>query len=571
MFCCRLIDKFKNRLKAFAKTHTLLFLLALLILRPKRFWREVLIVSFEALNSWFKIKSLVSRVDLDELTQTDHHKVLCFTTLFIELHWVQLWVFLGRVLARNSSKTSLFAITTTENFSANLLMRLAGFQLIFMNEIYEEKKFNYDIPKANLASWKSFEISKVPFGKMALSTYCRTRVTGRVNFDDPTVSEELSEILLSLYSWYSVFTKLDQKWNFDLLFFTEVFMEECGPAYYVFLKKQKNIIRFNGTVRDNAFVAKRMTWESDRKHFNSLADSLWNKIEKQDLALNHLQKLMSNFSDRYSDKWGLSARNQRHTHNLSLHAMRDELCLTEQDTVVIIYSHVLYDALFFNGEYLFDSYADWLIQTASRITPAKNVKWFLKIHPSNVWRGELEYFLDNKFEEIRVLEEALGTIPDVLNIIQPQTKYSPRSWLNLCDVGITCTGTSGIELGILGKQIISAGSGRYENAKFAHHPTTQNEYFRLLQNVDELGTPTAQMTSRAQKFGFLNFFVKPTELRGLGARNLLTVKEVKKGSDVIYKFHENLTPEGTNVAEFCNWILFSEELDFIPTEKFKVR
>ena len=164
MFLREQIDEFKNSLKSLAKKNTLLFLCALLIFRPKRFWRDILIVGFEALISWFSIKSLVSRINLDELTQKDDDKVLCFTTSFIELHWVQLWVFLGRVLARNSLKTSLFAVTTTENFAANLLMKLAGFQLIFMNEIYEEKEFNGNKPEANLESWKNFEISppKVP-------------------------------------------------------------------------------------------------------------------------------------------------------------------------------------------------------------------------------------------------------------------------------------------------------------------------------------------------------------------------------------------------------------------------
>jgi hypothetical protein len=561
------VRKLKNNLKGLSKKHTSLFLIALLIFRPKRFWTDILIVAFEASNSFFKMKSLVSQINLDELQQSKHERVLCFATAFIELHWVQLWVFLGKVLVRKSPKTRLFAVTTTENFAVNLLMRLAGFQLIFMNDLHEEKEFFDKPPKANLESWKNFEVSKVPFGKMALSTYCRTRVTGTVNFDDPKTTDDLLRILFSLYSWHAVFTALDEKWNFDLLFFTEIFMEECGPAYYVFLNKNKNIIRFSGTVRDNAFVAKRMTWESDRKHFNSLAADLWNNIKHQDLTSDQSQELMDNFDDRYGCKWGLSVRNQRETTITPLHKMRNELGINEEDTVVIIYSHILYDTLFFNGELLFDNYADWLTQTVRNIKPAENVKWFLKIHPSNTWRGELEYFLGNKCEEIRVLEDALGAIPSVLEIIQPQTKYSPRAWLNLCDVGVTCTGTSGIELGILGKQVISAGTGRYENAKFAHHPSTQNEYFELLQNVNAIGAPTAQMTNFAKIFGFYNFCVKPTELCGVGARNLLTVKDVKTGSDVVFVFHQSLTQEGTSVAEFCEWILSNEATDFIPTKK----
>ena len=44
-------------------------------------------------------------------------------------------------------------------------------------------------------------------------------------------------------------------------------MDEYGGYYYSALKLKLNIIRFNGTVRDNAAVITRMTRESDRTHF----------------------------------------------------------------------------------------------------------------------------------------------------------------------------------------------------------------------------------------------------------------------------------------------------------------
>ena len=124
------------------------------------------------------------------------------------------------------------------------------------------------------------------------------------------------------------------------------------------------------------------------------------------------QKLTKNFDDRYGERWGLSARNHATLDLLKTNLMRRELGIElDAPVVCIIYSHILYDALFFNGEYLFDSYADWIVKTIENIEPKSPARWFLKIHPSNIWRGELETF-NNKYEEIRVIEEQLGKVPN---------------------------------------------------------------------------------------------------------------------------------------------------------------
>ena len=52
-------------------------------------------------------------------------------------------------------------------------------------------------------------------------------------------------------------------------------MAEYGGYYYDALKLKLNIIRFCGTVRDNAAVITRMTSESDRTHFSSFSKKSW--------------------------------------------------------------------------------------------------------------------------------------------------------------------------------------------------------------------------------------------------------------------------------------------------------
>ena len=210
----------------------------------------------------------------------------------MELHWVQLWVFLSKTLQKRATNNlQLIAVTSRLNIVINIFARLMGFKLIFLENIYFESKFEGQLPSNNLESWKNFYVGSFPFGKMVLSTYCRQRVTGRVDFSQMSTQGELVDTLHNLHSWLQVFEKIVDFKDVDTAFFTEVFMEEFGPAYYVLLGRNVNIIRFNGSVRDDHFIAKRMTWESDRKHFNSLENSFWNSIKHRALNENESQKL----------------------------------------------------------------------------------------------------------------------------------------------------------------------------------------------------------------------------------------------------------------------------------------
>ncbi len=89
---------------------------------------------------------------------------------------------------------------------------------------------------------------------------------------------------------------------------------------------------------------------------------------------------------------------------------------------------------------------------------------FIKVHPSNLWRGELEYFHGGACVEVRLSDQQVGALPAHATLVHPDTPFSPLPWLELSDIGITVRGSSGIELAVVGKTVITAGSGRYEDA-----------------------------------------------------------------------------------------------------------
>jgi hypothetical protein len=303
---------------------------------------------------------------------------------------------------------------------------------------------------------KKFEHKGAPIGKMALSTYSRICATGIMDVDDVKSLEQVKWWMQYLCKTMTVATRLYESHKISLLLFTELFMDYYGGFYYSALKDSLNINRFSGTVRDEAVVVTHQTRMNDRTHFSSISNESWNEIASYSLNKITEKDLKQNFLDRYGDRWALSRRNQENTKIVPVEQAKKELDISSEKKVAIIYSHILYDTLFFNGEYLFKNYAEWLVQSIKAACENPSVDWFIKIHPSNLWRGELEYYHGGIYEEIRLIDEHIGELPENVKLIYPDTPYSPYTWLQVADYGITVTGTSGIELGALGKAVVTS-------------------------------------------------------------------------------------------------------------------
>jgi hypothetical protein len=304
-----------------------------------------------------------------------------------------------------------------------------------------------------------------------------------------------------------------------------------------------NIIRFAGTVRDNAIVVQHLNAESDRTHFSSFSSETWNKLLELPLSDSVLQELNQNFEDRYSNKWSLSYRNQPNTKITSVEDGKTIAGINTDKKIAIIYSHILYDTLFFNGEDIYKNYADWLVETIKSACKNDNIYWLIKIHP------------------LRIIEKEIGKLPEHIGFIYPDTPISPYSWLNIADIGVTTRGTSGIELGALGKLVVTAGTGRYENIGFTVNSNTPQEYEQILQNLHTIDH-TNESQNLGKRFAFATFCLKPFTLDFLKPIPREGKQSISSTDDLVYSLNE-FEEMPNSISRFMEWSMKKDEIDFI--------
>lgn len=481
--------------------------------------------------------------------------------------WAQLWPIFSLPLLLKGMRGKV--LTTPQQRLLNGYYGLVGFDLLTIEDYYTRDGLSADLDTAiealvTFEDFHNFEYNGAPVGQIALSTYSRHFGTGDIDLSKPDVLAYVRKWARMVCATMIAAAELFQQQNIKTLFFTEVFMEEYGAFYYAALHARLNVVRFAGTVRDDAFILQHLSMDNDRIHHSSIDSSTWAQIAKAADDEKIDREFFENFDDRYSTKWHRSRRNQVSEETVDIAEMRQALGVAPDRKVAVIYSHILYDTLFFFGTDLYADYAEWLVKTTQAAIRNPHIDWLVKIHPSNLWRGELGSLLKGQFEEERLIAREIGALPAHVRLVPPDTPYNPYNWFRMADYGITVRGTSGLEMAALGKTVVTAGTGRYEGNGFTLDPATRDEYENLLMRLHEVPDPTPAQVTLARRYAHAIFVRKPFTLSSADVRLRSGVTTLRSSDDLAYfpkpGLGKRLSPD---LERFGDWALNASDRDLL--------
>ncbi len=138
---------------------------------------------------------------------------------------------------------------------------------------------------------------------------------------------------------------------------------------------------------------------------------------------------------------------------------------------IVIAMHCFFDNPNGIGWMLFPDFYDWLC-FLGEVSNSTDYEWYIKTHAD---------YLDGNLE---ILDEIILQFPKLKMI------DSKVSWHQLKDEGVehvlTCYGTLGGELPLLGYKVINAAYNPHIAYKFNYHPRTIDEYREILTNLSQL-------------------------------------------------------------------------------------
>ncbi len=153
--------------------------------------------------------------------------------------------------------------------------------------------------------------------------------------------------------------------------------------------------------------------------------------------------------------------------------------------IIVIFSHVLFDA---NGAYgvdLFSSMEAWLRETLTwyRQFGASDCFVVVKEHPANKFKVEAVNGKRPPCSERLIFDElGLGQWPDRFGFLADEDQVPTSQVLHDASGCITVRGSVAVEAAAHGIPVLVAGSSRFSNRGFINEPRSQLEYFLALNN-----------------------------------------------------------------------------------------
>jgi len=356
----------------------------------------------------------------------------------------------------------------------------------------------------------SFEGSWI--GPQILSSLSRDAFRGSVGLEDATVREKVREALPDVLKRVIRAKKAITAVKPHLAMVIEANYLHYGPLVDMAIASGAPVIQAIQPWREDALMLKRLGRETRRMHPSSIAPRTFERVRALPWTQDRDRELAQEFADRSSGKWFVQARNQPNVRDFDGAELIRSLDLDLAKKTVVVFSHVLWDANLFYGEDLFDDLGDWFIRTVAAACANPNANWIVKLHPANIWK-RASANVDGEYDEVRLIREHIGDLPDHVKLLFPDTDISSFSLYRLADWVVTVRGTPGMEAPCFGAGAITAGTGRYSGLGFTIDSRTRDEYLDRLARVHELPPVSDEQVLLAKKHAYAVFRFRPWEMK----------------------------------------------------------
>jgi hypothetical protein len=411
------------------------------------------------------------------------------------------------------------------------------------------------------ADLRSLTFRGASIGRHVLSTLSRALHEGAVDVSTPEAKAKLEELLPRTLEATIAAGRLLDDLRPDLALFLERNYASEAPVSDLALERGIDVVQFVSGFQDDELIFKRYTRETRRLHPRSLSESSWAIARTMPWGAEQERELDAELERRYGNVSALSRRLQGWTHERPREELLESLGLDPAKKTAVVFSHILWDANMFYGDDLFADQEEWFVETMRAAVANERVNWIVKLHPANVWKLRREG-LGGELDEERAIAREVGSLPQHVALLRPESEISTRSVFDAADYGITIRGSVGFELPCLGVPVLTAGTGFYSGRGFTVDSAGAEEYVERLRKIEEIPPPTPGQVELARRHAYALFRLRPLRFRSF----LATIRPLEQmGHPLDHDIELRIGDLGTagDLRRFSSWALESKELDYL--------
>lgn len=201
-------------------------------------------------------------------------------------------------------------------------------------------------------------------------------------------------------------------------------------------------------------------WETRKD--TALTESQRNRIESLYKA-----KMQGDLFENFARQWQSSKRK-------GSEEVRKSLGLDDRP-IVLLATNVLGDSLTLGRQVFSETMAEWIVRSVEYFKDHPEVQLVIRVHPGEV--------LTHGPSMVDLVNEAFPQLPDHIHVVGPREKVNTYDVIEMADLGLVYTTTTGMEMAMSGVPVIVAGHTHYKDRGFTFGPQTYPEYFELLDKI----------------------------------------------------------------------------------------
>jgi hypothetical protein len=186
-------------------------------------------------------------------------------------------------------------------------------------------------------------------------------------------------------------------------------------------------------------------------------------------------------------------------------AIVDQLGIDPQKPVISLFTNVIWDAQIYYRYNAFEDIFDWLYSTIEYFGSASRqpLQLVIRIHPAETKGG-----LTTRQPLMPELRKRFPTLPSNVFVIPSESAISSYTVAEMSRAALIYGTKMGLEIALRGIPVVVAGETFNRGKGFTYDAETREEYFYLLDRIEQLPRNSDDMIERARKFAYYLFFMR---------------------------------------------------------------
>lgn len=215
----------------------------------------------------------------------------------------------------------------------------------------------------------------------------------------------------------------------------------------------------------------------NREIMRQETDELWKARKEIPLTSEQQEQIQSLYQAKVQgDTWKNFVRHWQSSPRKGGSEVARTLGLDDRP-VVLLATNVLGDSLTLGRQVFSKTMAEWIERSVDYFSRRPDVQLVIRIHP-----GEI---LTHGPSMVDVVQKVLPELPENIHLVGPREMINTYDIIEIADLGLVYTTTTGMEMAMTGVPVIVAGITHYKGNGFTYDPQTYKEYVALLDEMLE--------------------------------------------------------------------------------------